>query len=571
MPKWNRYIDKNLWLFLTAGLLLFTGTYRLAQAAPSNITFSQSAEAIEAYDFVEITLNVASQDAKNPFTDVVVEGQFGKTGGNQHLNVSGFCDSADGSVFRIRFMPAAPGEYSYSLVYRQGSFEKTHTGAFRATDGHRRGPIRVDPQYPWHFIWEGTGEHYFFNGTTAYWIVGWREERITQYSIERLHNLKINRLRVMLAAEEMNNPWGDAVMTGENFTMNLRPWIAQAPESVENPGIDFTRFNIPYWQKFERMMRFARDRDMIISVILETKAQPATGSEDERRYIRYVIARLGAFSNYTYDLGDDLDSFHDEKWAHEIGTLIESWDAYKHLATSHPTRREHQDRASDWFGFTSIQNWSREQHALLLEERQIQMKTGRIIPQTNEEYGYEDHYPRWAPAPPGESAEVLRQMAWQIAMAGAYGTAGESARRGTNVWPDTGGGWINGRGDDTMVMLKGYEHMVDFFTSFEWWKTEPHDELVNNGAYCLAKPGEIYAVYVPIRPLCANHEIFRYQNECVDITIKLEPGTYDAKWFSAATGEIIPMPAVQGPVWTLPKPPGWLDWALLLKKVEPEI
>ena len=31
-----------------------------------------------------------------------------------------------------------------------------------------------------------------------------------------------------------------------------------------------------------------------------------------------------------------------------------------------------------------------------------------------------------------------------------------------------------------MILLKGYEHMVDFFTSFDWWKTEPHDELVNN-------------------------------------------------------------------------------------------
>jgi len=27
-----------------------------------------------------------------------------------------------------------------------------------------------------------------------------------------------------------------------------------------------------------------------------------------------------------------------------------------------------------------------------------------------------------------------------------------------------------------------WTHLVDFFTSFEWWKTEPHDELVNNGA-----------------------------------------------------------------------------------------
>ena len=57
-----------------------------------------------------------------------------------------------------------------------------------------------------------------------------------------------------------------------------------------------------------------------------------------------------------------------------------------------------------------------------------------------------------------------------------------------------GGGWINGRDDDTQVMFEGYGHMVDFLTSFEWWKTEPHDELVNDGAYCLAKPGEIYVV-----------------------------------------------------------------------------
>ncbi len=202
----------------------------------------------------------------------------------------------------------------------------------------------------------------------------------------------------------------------------------------------------------------------------------------------------------------------------------------------------------------------------MLEERAIQKKTGRIIPQTNEEYGYEDHYPHWAAAPPGASAETLRQMAWDIAMAGAYGTAGESARRGTNVWPDAGGGWINGRGDDTQVMFKGYGHMVDFFTSFEWWKTEPHDELVSHGAYCLAKPGEIYALYVPLRPLCGNPEHFGYQSECGEITIKLGPGTYSAKWFSATTGEIVALPAVQGPAWTLPKPPGWLDWALLLEK-----
>ena len=38
-----------------------------------------------------------------------------------------------------------------------------------------------------------------------------------------------------------------------------------------------------------------------------------------------------------------------------------------------------------------------------------------------------------------------------------------------------------------MTMFKGYAHMVDFFTSFDWWDTEPHDELVNDGQLL---PGE---------------------------------------------------------------------------------
>jgi hypothetical protein len=524
-----------------------------AFAEPKGVEFSKPQASVEAYDFVEITATVDRPDVTNPFTDTYLSGTFQARNGGKTWNVNGFCDSNEGSTFRIRFMPPQPGDFTYTVNYKQGQYQKSSTGEFHATDAHRRGPIAIDPNYPWHFIWSGTGEHYFFNGATAYWLVGWRDDHVIQYSVDRLHRLKVNRIRVTIAGREAITFFGEPLMTGKNWTVFIAAWPAQNADDPTHPGFDYTRFNLPYWQKFDRMLKFARERDMIISLVLDmndSKVHPDAGSDDERRFIRYAVNRFSAFSNITWDMGDDLDSYRDEKWTHDTGMLIREFDPYGHLETSHPAKsNEHQDRSSPWFGFTSYQEWSRNQHALILESRKLQEKTGRIIPQTNEEYGYEDHYPAWA-APGSDSSDALRRTAWDIVMAGGYQTAGETVRRGTNIGADMGGGWMNGRGDDTMTMFLGYGHMVDFFTSFEWWKTNPHDELVSAGNYCLADPGKTYAVYVP---------------HPGKVTVQLEKGNYKATWFSAATGEKIDLPDVTETSWTSPPSPDQNDWAILLQ------
>ena len=112
-------------------------------AAPTDVSFSQSAAKIEAYDFVEVTAQLASPDAANPFTDASLTGWFAKTGGAERTAVEGFCDSDDGGLFRIRFMPSTPGDYTYSVTFRQGDFEKTHYGNL---PGHRRPPPGPGPR-----------------------------------------------------------------------------------------------------------------------------------------------------------------------------------------------------------------------------------------------------------------------------------------------------------------------------------------------------------------------------------------------------------------------------------------
>jgi len=287
-------------------MLAFGGA---AIGAPGKVSFGQSAPSIDAYDFVEITTTVTAPDARNPFTDVSVRGSFESVKDGRRWDVDGFCDSADGTVYKIRFMPPGAGEYRYSITYKQGDFAPQYSGTFRAVDAHRKGSIRVDPQYRWHFIWEGTGEHYFFNGTTAYWLTGWTDERIIRNVIDRLHRLNVNRIRVTVAGRS-NLYFGEPVMTGKNYSNLPTPWPAEHADDFTHPGFDYTRFYIPLWQKYERMLAYARDRDVIISVVFDmndNKVHPVAGSEDETRFLHYAVTRFSAYSNVTWDLGDDLE------------------------------------------------------------------------------------------------------------------------------------------------------------------------------------------------------------------------------------------------------------------------
>ncbi|UCG56698.1 MAG: DUF4038 domain-containing protein [Phycisphaerales bacterium] len=490
---------------LFALLLVTTTLQPQLLSAAAGLEFVQSKSAVDAHDFVEVTLRVEQPDAENPFTDVTVQGWFTHEGG-QRAQVDGFCDSPDGSVFRTRFMPTRAGSYDYAVTYRHGSNETTHTGRFIARDGGRRGLVRVDSDHPWHFVWEGTGEHYFWNGTTTYWLLGWDDENIRS-NIDRLHRLKVNRLRTAMCGRVKNGrAWFENVFPTDKFRFILNPWIAKRPDSVEDPGFDVTRFNIPHWQKIERMLRHARDRDMMISIIFYVDgARPGVdpfgkarmGQQDEQRYYRYAVARLAAFSNVMWDVTNEYHLFRDEAWANRMGTFIKECDPYDHLMSVHG-HGQFPFRTSLWADFAMYQQWDESGgYQFMLANRRKQAQTGRPVPQVNEEYGYEDHYPTWGGnrKAPARSADNRRRLAWGMYMAGGYQTTGERADTGTGWGPDTGGGWINGRGDESMVMLKGYGHIVDFFTSVPWWKLEPSNEFFEVARLTSVRPELMHVMY----------------------------------------------------------------------------
>jgi hypothetical protein len=537
-------------------------------------TFTQSARSVARFEFVEVTLQLTQAVAGNPFTDAALEGEF-TAGSGSHAKVDGFCDGDDGRTFRIRFLPQTAGKYSYKLTFRSGARELAHSGEFSVREGRRRGLVHVDPEHPFHFVWSGTGEHFFYNSTTAYWLLGWKDDAVIRESIDRLAKLQINRIRVALNGRTENGlRWKEPmIVSDESFQYRLEPWPAAHPLDIRNPGYDVSRFNLEHFRKTERMLAFAQSRNIAVSLIfhldgadpgVEPFGKTGMGGPDEQRYYRYCVARFGAFANVMWDLANEYRHFRDDSWAEKMGLLVRECDPYGHLTSIHG-HGDFRFRTAPWVDFAMFQSWDEHgAYDFLLKNRRDQWATGRLMPQVNEEYGYEDHYPYpWGDKRvwPARIAENRRKLAWEMTMAGGYQTTGERA----NIAGQ--GGWITGRGNSEMTMLVGYARMRGFFERFSWWKLEPHPELVSGEsvalpvveggspiapALCLAEPGQRYVLYL---------------RQGGTATLQLSPGHYRVELYNPRSGASVKLAdAPGGSTWTSPRVKDTEDWVFLLER-----
>ncbi len=528
----------------------------LAAAAP-NLQFKPGARTVPRFETHEVVIE-SGTPTPNPFRDTTLTADLTLPDGTRRT-VEGFADSADGRVYRIRFMPVVKGRHSYTVHFIQGRTRKQFEGAFLAVDSKLPGIVEIDPQHPYHFQWSGSGEHYFYNGTTAYWILGIRDDREIEAILDRLARHGINRIRVALNGRTASGArWKeDQVKPDAGFQLRLEPWPAARPLDIENPGYDIARFNLDHYRKAERLLAAARSRNIVVSLIfhldgadkgVDPFGKANMGGEDEQRYYRYTVARLGAYPNLMWDVTNEWHLFRDEAWTNRMGALIREHDPYRHLISVHGNSK-FPYRLSPWAGFAMYQSWDEHgSYDFMLKNRREQQTAGRPIPQVNEEYGYEDHYPYpWGEGrrSPARVADTRRRLAWEMALAGGYQTTGERANE-----PGMGG-WINGRGNAAMVLPSLHAHLLRFMTSLPWWTADPHPELAAGAALCLADPARLYIVY---------------RRRSGDASVELAPGAYSVRAFNPRTGESHDLPAAQGGRWNVPQPgSGEEDWAFSLR------
>lgn len=472
--------------------LLYSVFCVLSLPSAPGITIKPGPSTIPCFDVYEIVLQFDSPPAQNPFTGIEARATFTPEGETPVL-VEGFCDDQTGRIFRVRFCPSlAATEYRFALTTNATPGQE-YTGFFRTTEPQGMEPVIVNPQHPKHFQFAASGRPFYHLGFTAYHLLdpSNTDERIRElldYCVQH----GFNKVRFLLTGY----PRDTDTRSKEQYSLEGDPWKLPnygAPPGEVNPlpawlgsphGYDFTRFNVAYWQKLDRAVQAMRQRGIVATCIVTIEKQNLPQeygalTEHEQRLYRYAVARLAAFSNVWWDLGNEHNEYRNQDWAPQIGHLVKQWDSYDRLCSAHGY--------ADWL--YDNQPWAdfiiTQQYGTCAEVNRWALKYRDIPkPYVNEEYGYEGSLDK---AGHGMNTDWVRKCHWSIAMAGGYGSYGDWTLGAAFYTGHTG----SGKAPSQLC------HLRQLFESLPFPSMRPQNELVSGDAFCLAKPKEVYLVYLP--------------------------------------------------------------------------
>jgi hypothetical protein len=294
---------------------------------------------VEQWGMYEIALEGPSTG--NPFVDVRLSAVFDN--GSRQLEVPGFYDG--GGIYRIRFMPETQGRWSYEtranrweLAGKKGTFSATAPGA------GNHGPVRVHNTY--HFAY-ADGTPYKQIGTTIYnWIDA--PDEVQEETLRTLAASPFNKARMLLTQQP--TPYQN------RFPPVRWPYEGKPPREW-----DVTRFNPEFFRHYEKRIGQLRDLGIEADVILFNPygkwGFETMSAEQDDRYVRYVVARFGAYRNVWWSLANEYDFLRtktDADWD-RIGTLVQQCDPFNHLRSIHNGTLLF-DQGKPWITHVSMQN-----------------------------------------------------------------------------------------------------------------------------------------------------------------------------------------------------------------------
>jgi hypothetical protein len=466
---------------------------------------------VKQWEVYEISLQSSKLPA-NPYSSLILKGKpaylsatFKGTEGScsgKTMTVPGFWDG--NNTWKIRFAPPISGTWKYETV----SADRKLNGnkGQLVVSGWTEEELKANPTRRGLVVVNNEGDRkgrYFTysDGTPFLWIADtwwdWTNRKIRFESFTKLVDTRaeqgFNIGQLFFAA----NGWGrESSLLDPTFL---------------HPDLDQIR-------KVEKMIKYANSKGLTVWIHpwwSREGIDKSIGEENIIRWWRYVIHRLHSYNVIWVLAGEynmnNYGGFPLSFW-NEVGSLIKREDPYNRITGAHPT-------PPMWSGGADAPQWSTAEaiHSQpWLDYNQSQTGHARwcneLIPEIiTRAYKMEPAKPVVVTEPWYEfiegnpTAMDIRFGAWSAVMSGAAG----HSYGGGHIWrvhlperPTDVGSWPMDTSFATNTMLYPGAVSVGFMGKYlrnlEWWKLEPHPELVleNPSPYCLADPGSEYLFFL---------------------------------------------------------------------------
>jgi hypothetical protein len=463
-------------------------------------------------------------DAANPYRDAAVVGEFVSPSRRTNV-IDGFYDGDD--TWRLRFAPNEEGEWSYLL--RGEGVEILERGKLRCTKARGHGFVGIQGENPYAFA-HADGTPFLPMGDTCYGLFD--DSPITpalrREYIRTRRSQRFNFVRMTVGHSDAR------------AATNAAYWAWGG--TAKQPDLD--RFNPVFFRAFDELVQELRGHGMNVELILlNFYRRPFTDTRiwtaaRERRWLRYVLARYGAFDNIflwtianEYETHPDghyrLDVPGDVDWAKATARFIKANDPYRHLVTVHPVVSasargasprdtiEEPWRIGEFFGAEEaidvlsqqtgqsgegtiwdqeLQCWTGDSPTLVSSVRADRRFKKPVL---NTENGYE--FLRGNPTGKRQvhHTDKVRRTSWRIVCAGGYFAAGFNGTIGhSDAWNrlDAPNRYTFVVRDEGAGAQLGALH--EFFSGLPFWRMQPFTDVTGD-VVALAEPGKVYVVYFP--------------------------------------------------------------------------
>ena len=526
--------------FITKGcllvLLLITSAHHIfAQAQPVEIQLPACSGNLPQFSVCEIKLTPAqSYSDLQAYTQMDVTATFTNTTTGATKTVHAFYDRTPSNqlVFKVRFNASETGSWKYSTACSASGMQcsgavdsglnvnsanpafsvqaSTNPGFVRRDSVYKEKFVFDNPSYanalnpsPYPFLW---GQSYYHIITNAVSGTGW------QSAVVNSKARRMNKVRMLLY------PWWDYAPHGDS-----QPFTGSTPSPNHN------QLNLPHWQHFDEVIKYLYDysgagvapnsivRDSIVAEIILFK-DPGRDSNnniidvnnrtfspnfnaasmqvpvEDQRYLKYAIARYGAFPNVIWCLANEWQKTNRPDWYWTaLGTILagngapptyDPWmfdSANRQRATSihGQTDQAFYFIGQTWFSYLALQfGTSNTKPCARCDGTTTACQQGddwgylgitynlfkantcarRLKPVSNDEYGYigdtKVKVGVW-------DRDKHRRAMWGIAIAGGYGSAGDLTpdSQNSSTTPTISADWQQHQ-DDGRLLYEECNQMV---------------------------------------------------------------------------------------------------------------